>query len=331
MVREKVLDELEKNRGKQISGEQIAKNIGVSRAAVWKAINLLKKNGMDIKSTTGGGYCLNEDDDTLNIESIKSLCKCKYIANDLIILQEVSSTNTILKQNYFNKNNGFVLIAEKQTSGKGRMGRKFNSPSGGAYISILLKPNCKINDLSFLTLLAAVAVCSAIEKCTNIKPQIKWVNDIIINNKKICGILTEASIEGETGNIENIIVGIGINIKTDISKMPEDVKPIATSLAEICKNPPRRAVVIAEILNFFEKYYDIFLKENGKNKILALYTQNLCCINKKIHVYSSCEKYEAICKGINKNGNLIVVKTNGKTQILKSGEIRIIPENFIKK
>ena len=224
MIREKVLYELEINRGKQISGGMLAKKLGVSRAAIWKAISSLRDEGMNITSVTGGGYCLTNDDDTINEQSIHALRKTKVIGSSLIVLPEVTSTNTILKNEYSHKDEGFTVISTRQTAGKGRMGRSFTSPDGGVYTSILLKPNMPLENLSFLTILAAVAACITNENCTDLKPQIKWVNDVLFDKKKLCGILTEASIEGETGNIDYVVVGIGINVRTDISKMPKDCK-----------------------------------------------------------------------------------------------------------
>ena len=323
MIREKVLYELEINRGKQISGGMLAKKLGVSRAAVWKTISSLRDEGMNIMSVTGGGYCLANDDDTINEQSIHTLRKTKVIGSSLIVLPEVTSTNTILKNEYSHKDEGFTVISTRQTAGKGRMGRSFTSPDGGVYTSILLKPNMPLENLSFLTILAAVAACITIENCTDLKPQIKWVKDILLDKKKLCGILTEASIEGETGNIDYVVVGIGINVRTDISKMPTELQSIAGSISDFCENPPRRAEIAATLLNVFEECYNILCSEDGKAKILKLYDDRLCCKNETVEVYTASEHYNAICKGVNSVGNLIVQKEDGSSVILQAGEIRI--------
>lgn len=323
MIREKVLYELEINRGKQISGGMLAKKLGVSRAAIWKAISSLRDEGMNITSVTGGGYCLTNDDDTINEQSIHALRKTKVIGSSLIVLPEVTSTNTILKNEYSHKDEGFTVISTRQTAGKGRMGRSFTSPDGGVYTSILLKPNMPLENLSFLTILAAVAACITIENCTDLKPQIKWVNDVLLDKKKLCGILTEASIEGETGNIDYVVVGIGINVRTDISKMPPELQNIAGSISDFCENPPRRAEIAATLLNVFEECYNILCSEDGEDKILKLYDDRLCCKNETVEVYTASEHYNAICKGVNLAGNLIVQKEDGTLTILQAGEIRI--------
>lgn len=323
MIREKVLYELEINRGKQISGGMLAKKLGVSRAAIWKAISSLRDEGMNITSVTGGGYCLTNDDDTINEQSIHALRKTKVIGSSLIVLPEVTSTNTILKNEYSHKDEGFTVISTRQTAGKGRMGRSFTSPDGGVYTSILLKPNMPLENLSFLTILAAVAACITIENCTDLKPQIKWVNDVLFDKKKLCGILTEASIEGETGNIDYVVVGIGINVRTDISKMPKELQNIAGSISDFCENPPRRAEIAATLLNVFEECYNILCSEDGEDKILKLYDDRLCCKNETVEVYTASEHYNAICKGVNLAGNLIVQKEDGTLTILQAGEIRI--------
>lgn len=323
MIREKVLYELEINRGKQISGGMLAKKLGVSRAAIWKAISSLRDEGMNITSVTGGGYCLTNDDDTINEQSIHALRKTKVIGSSLIVLPEITSTNTILKNEYSHKDEGFTVISTRQTAGKGRMGRSFTSPDGGVYTSILLKPNMPLENLSFLTILAAVAACITIENCTDLKPQIKWVNDVLFDKKKLCGILTEASIEGETGNIDYVVVGIGINVRTDISKMPKELQNIAGSISDFCENPPRRAEIAATLLNVFEECYNILCSEDGEDKILKLYDDRLCCKNETVEVYTASEHYNAICKGVNSAGNLIVQKEDGTLTILQAGEIRI--------
>lgn len=329
MIRQKVLQELEAHRGKQISGGMLAKQLGVSRAAIWKAISALRSEGMNIVSVTGGGYCLSSDDDTINAEGIHALRKSKIMGRSLVVIPEVTSTNTVLRQDYPDREEGFSVIATRQTAGKGRMGRVFTSPDGGVYISILLRPNISLENLSFLTILAAVAVCQAIEKLTDLKPQIKWVNDVLINGKKICGILTEASIEGETGNIDHVVIGIGVNVRTDILKMPDEVRNVAGSLAQLCKKPPRRAEVIAALLETFENGYNILCSENGQCEILKLYENRLCCKNETIEVYTANERYNAICKGVNSAGNLIIEKSDGTISVLQAGEIRIRTRQMI--
>lgn len=323
MIREKVLHELEINRGKRISGGKLAKELGVSRAGVWKAISALRSEGMDIVSVTGGGYMLNDTDDTLTAQSIHALTKNKVIGNSILVFKEVTSTNTVLRNEYSHNEHGFTVVAESQTAGKGRMGRKFISPDGGVYTSILLRPNITLEKIGFITILTAVATCKAIERCCKISPKIKWVNDLLIDGKKVCGILTEASIEGETSNIEYVIVGIGVNVHTDISKMPEDIKCIAGSLSQFCDKTPRRAQIVSAILEEFEDGYNILCGENGESEILKLYEERLCCINETVEVYSASEKYDAVCKGINSAGNLIVEKADGTLSALQSGEIRI--------
>lgn len=323
MIRQKVLHELEINRGKRISGGKIAKELGVSRTAVWKAISALRSEGMDIVSVTGGGYMLNDNDDTLTEQSIRSITKNKVMGNSIVVFKEVTSTNTVLRNEYSHNEQGFTVIAENQTAGKGRMGRSFVSPNGGVYMSMLLRPNIPLEKIGFLTILSAVATSKAIERCCNISPKIKWVNDLLIDNKKVCGILTEASIEGETSNIEYVIVGIGVNVHTDISKMPEDVKQIAGSLSQFCDKTPRRAEIISAILEEFEDGYNILCGENGESEILKLYEERLCCINETVEVYSASEKFNAVCKGINSSGNLIVEKDDGALVTLQAGEIRI--------
>ena len=194
------LDALEKNRGEYLSGEQLASSLGVSRNAVWKAIQKLEEAGHKIRAVPKRGYTLAPESDVLTVQSVS-----RFLDTDMpVYLQvqtEVTSTNTLLKaQAEQGAPEGTVLIAESQTAGKGRLGRHFTSPPGtGIYFSLLLRPHCTAEKSLFITTTAAVAVCEAIEQVTGLNPQIKWVNDVYLNEKKVCGILTEASVDFENG------------------------------------------------------------------------------------------------------------------------------------
>lgn len=199
-IQDAVLDALEKNRGEYLSGEQLASSLGVSRNAVWKAIQKLEEAGHKIRAVPKRGYTLAPESDVLTVQSVS-----RFLDTDMpVYLQvqtEVTSTNTLLKaQAEQGAPEGTVLIAESQTAGKGRLGRHFTSPPGtGIYFSLLLRPHCTAEKSLFITTTAAVAVCEAIEQVTGLNPQIKWVNDVYLNEKKVCGILTGASVDFENG------------------------------------------------------------------------------------------------------------------------------------
>lgn len=230
-IQDAVLDALEKNRGEYLSGEQLASSLGVSRNAVWKAIQKLEEAGHKIRAVPKRGYTLAPESDVLTVQSVS-----RFLDTDMpVYLQvqtEVTSTNTLLKvQAEQGAPEGTVLIAESQTAGKGRLGRHFTSPPGtGIYFSLLLRPRCTAEKSLFITTTAAVAVCEAIEQVTGLNPQIKWVNDVYLNEKKVCGILTEASVDFENGGLNWAVLGIGINIAVPEEGFPEEIRSIAGAI-----------------------------------------------------------------------------------------------------
>lgn len=189
-------------------------------------------------------------------------------------------------------------------------------------MSMLLRPEIPVNHLNFITIFTAIAVCRAIEETCGIKPQVKWVNDVLMDNKKISGILTEASIEGETGTVEYVVVGIGLNVNIDEETIPEEVREIAGSLSDFMENPPRRTVLVASILKHFEELYNI-LNEGNLSYIIEEYRQLLCVIDKKVRVISARNTYNATVKSLNDQGFLIVEDEQGVEHVLSSGEISI--------
>ncbi len=214
-VKEGTLQVLENNKGRYISGGQISQELQVSRNAVWKAIKVLQSEGYDISATHSKGYCLSLSSDILSSQSIN-----KYISSypnvfEITVKKTVSSTNNIAKDlAHQGAKEGTVLISEEQTAGKGRLGKSFYSPSQtGLYMSIILRPQLTASQSLLITAAASVAVARVVENISGVRAKIKWVNDIYCNNKKVSGILTEASFNVENNGIEFIVLGIGVNIK----------------------------------------------------------------------------------------------------------------------
>lgn len=322
MVKDQVLQALERSRGARMSGAQLARELGVSRAAVWKAIESLRADGLHIDSTQGGGYCLAAADDSLTAAGVSALLRTDRLGRDLVVLPETDSTNSAIKRDYAaTRHEGFTLIAERQTAGRGRLGRTFHSDSGtGLYLSVLLRPKIPLEQLNFVTLAAAVAVCRSIEALCGLAPGIKWVNDVLHEGRKLCGILTEASIEGETGCIDYAIVGIGVNLRLDRSALPEDVRIIAGALADFTADVPRRAVLAARLLGELEAVYDSLCAGDTAG-LLQAYRSRLCYLDKPIRVLAPGGAYEAVCRGVNDAGNLLVERADGTLDTLQSGEI----------
>lgn len=232
-VKDVVLKILEENKGEMVSGQAIAAEAGASRAAVWKAITQLRKEGHLIDASTNRGYCLSSSSDLLSQEGIHSFCRLLE-AENIHCYKSVDSTNNMAKRLATESSCSLSLIvSETQTAGRGRMGRSFYSPdSSGIYMSLLIRPDFDSSKSILVTTAASVAVCRAIESLSGIQCQIKWVNDIYLEGRKIGGILTEGVSNFETGQVEHLVIGIGINYSTPASSFPEDIQSIAGSLFE---------------------------------------------------------------------------------------------------
>ncbi len=320
-VKDAVLHALEEARGTRLSGGRLAEQLGVSRAAVHKAIGVLRSEGLSIDGITGEGYRLAPDDDSLTAAGVQALLDTQTIGRELLVFPTLSSTNTVMKEQYLNRPHGFVLLAESQTAGRGRLGRSFSSPPHtGIYQTILLHPTLPVSQIQFVTIAAAVAAAEAIEQTAGFSPQIKWVNDVLMEGRKLCGILTEASIEGETGAVTSLCVGIGINLRPN-PVWPEEVRAVAGALSEFgCV--PRRAVLSAALLSHFEHAYALLIS-GQQDALLARYRSRLCCLDKSITVISPAGRYSAVCTGLDDNGHLLIRTADGQTHPLSTGEISI--------
>ena len=318
---------------KYISGEEISKRFGVSRSAVWKVINDLKKFGYEIDSKTNNGYKIitSEDSDILNEYEILCRLKKKNLCYDVIYKKSTDSTNNDAKK-YLNANkSNNLFIAEEQTAGKGRRGRSFYSENnGGVYFTIKINQNnnidtdiyIDINDITFFPLMAALAVNKAVSSLCGIDLAVKWPNDLLYksgqNYKKLCGILTEASIEAETRNISYIIIGIGININNGINDFPDYIKNTASSLKIITNKKYNRADIICETVDCFTKLISI-----SREELIDEYKKRLL-LGVNISFAQNGRLLKGIAKDINSNGNLITTLENGEDIIIQSGEINFI-------
>ena len=320
-VKDAVLQALEQARGERLSGGRLAAQLGVSRAAVHKAIGALRSDGLAIDGVPGEGYRLSSEDDSLTTAGVAALLDTDCIGRDLLVVPSLTSTNTVLKERYLGRPHGFVLLAEEQTGGRGRLGRSFASPAGtGIYLTILLHPTLPIQHIQFITIAAAVAVAEAIGRTAGFDPQIKWVNDVLMDGRKLCGILTEAMIEGETGTVSSLIAGIGVNLRPN-PDWPDEVRAVAGALSEFGE-PPRRAELAAAILSRFERAYSL-LEQGRQAELLERYRSRLYCIGREVTVIGPAAKYEALCTGLDENGHLLVRDKDGQEHTLSSGEISI--------
>lgn len=319
-VKEQVLLILRSNAGEYISGEEMANKLFVSRNAVWKAIQSLRKDGFEINAVTNKGYCINDcgfNQYRINALLCGAAQDCKISCYD-----RVSSTNTVLRalaENGAEEKN--VCIANHQTDGRGRHGHKFYSPpDSGIYMSILLRPDFGVENAAFLTAAAAVAAVRAIRKTTGQPALIKWVNDILCDGKKICGILTEAVSDFESGTLQYAVVGLGINVTRPKGGFPSELQDIASALYsdEAVLNDTRCAIA-AEVLNAF---FDIYSKKDTK-QLMAEYKSYSAVIGKKIRIISGGKEIAATAVDIDDRARLIARDENGKQYTLSSGEITV--------
>ncbi|MDD2495463.1 MAG: biotin--[acetyl-CoA-carboxylase] ligase [Tissierellia bacterium] len=321
-VKEEVLKEFEANRGKLISGSEIAKKLNVSRNAVWKAVKSLQDEGYIINSEVNKGYSLSNENDLLSPQSISSYLNDKTKKLKIEVFKTLESTNTLLKNIAAKgEDEGKVIIAEEQTSGRGRFGRTFYSPANtGIYMSILLKPNFSAQESLYVTTSAAVAVAEAIEKVSGCEAKIKWVNDIYCNDKKVCGILTEASFNIENGMLDYVVLGIGLNVINPKEDFPDDIKNIASSIFNVeTYTGGLRIKLVADILNNFWYYY-----ENIKERtFLKKYKKRSLIIGKEINVISSSRSKKAFVLDIDDECRLIVKWEDGSIEAISSGEVSI--------
>ncbi len=320
-MKNELLELFEQNRGKLISGSDIAKKLGVSRAAVNKAISGLRELGYEFDATSRLGYIFSEKNDIISSCGIN-----KYLngnKKNIIHLDEVDSTNTFLKNKAAEgAEEGTVAVTEMQTGGKGRRGKSFFSPRGcGVYFSLLLRPKLKAADSVFITVAAAVAVRRAIKQLLDADTQIKWVNDVYWNSKKLCGILTEASIELESGYLNYAVLGMGINIKPPENGYPEEFAFKTANLSEFASPLPDdlKNKLIAEVLTQFDNLY-----ENLEQKeFIKEYKEASCILGRKIQILSGPFAGTAVAEDIDEDANLVVRLPDGKQASLNSGDVSI--------
>ncbi|WDV45505.1 biotin--[acetyl-CoA-carboxylase] ligase [Clostridiaceae bacterium M8S5] len=306
-----------------ISGQKISEMLGVSRTAIWKHINSLRNEGYDIQSVSNKGYKLITSPDILTLSEIRPYLKTAYIGRNIVHLDTVDSTNTKAKEiaQDINIQDGTVIISEEQKMGKGRLGRAWVSPKHkGIWMSLILKPDIAPSDAAIVTQIGAAAVYEAI-KDLGVEAYIKWPNDIVINKKKVCGILTEMN--AELSRINYIIVGIGINVNLEKEEIAEEIKNVATSLKIEAKKHVARKEVIATVLNNFEKYYEKFVQENDIKQVIDLCKQASIVLGKQISIISKGKEIPAKAIDLNHKGELVVEYEDGKKESVLSGEVSI--------
>lgn len=323
-TKNRILELLEQRRGESVSGERIAGMLDLSRNAVWKAVRELQKDGYHITAVTNKGYCLSDDNDIVSVQGIKPFLSgnSQPYAEKIRIYKTLESTNKTAKEMAIaGAEHGTVIIADCQTLGRGRYSRSFFSPAGGGlYMSMILRVEAlRLENPTSVTALAAVAVCEAIECISTKEPKIKWVNDVLIDGKKVCGILTEAITDFESGRLDWIVLGIGVNVNIRAEDFPDDLQSLAASVCPREREIGVRNRLAAEIINRILGCEAPPMEA----EIFEKYKKRLMILGKEITVVQDQTEYKAAAIDIDPAGHLIVEKENGQRCILSSGEIRI--------
>ena len=321
-VKSRLLELLEQNRGITISGEQMARELDCTRAAVWKAVKALQQEGYEIEAGPNKGYMLSEDNNILAEEGIRPLLRQPEVY--LKLYQEIDSTNRAAKQAAIagEAGHGSVILACGQSCGRGRRGRSFYSPSqAGLYLSVILQPQGNLRESLLLTTEAAVAVYKAVRKITGIELDIKWVNDLYYKGKKVCGILTEAITDFESGEIQYAVVGIGLNLYEEEGGYPPELREIAGGLYRNQREAEgvNRNRLAAEIVN-------CLLDETRELKLLPEYLDRNMIPGHRIQILDGQQSRSAYAVAICQDGRLKVREEDGSETLLAYGEVSVIVE-----
>ncbi len=320
-VKTKVLMLLEANRDCDLSGQDIAGRLGVTRAAVWKAVKALKDEGYEIGAANNRGYRLMGKSDVLSAEGIRPCLQECYQDNEIVVYKSTVSTNLDVKKRALDgAKEGLVVLSEEQTAGRGRRGRSFSSPSGtGIYMSFLFRPTPEqSSDVVLITTAASVAVCRAIRKVLREEPSIKWVNDVYLGGKKVCGILTEAVSDFESGRIDTVVVGIGINYREPKEGFSPDIRDVAGAVCSK-ENPTPRNTLAAAVMNELFSLYE-GLSEKTYIEDDRLWSNVL---GRRVRFSSGDGWAYGTAAEIDDDGGLLIRMDDGEEQVLRTGEISL--------
>ncbi|GHU55726.1 bifunctional ligase/repressor BirA [Clostridia bacterium] len=315
--KEQVFEELVKNRDRYMSGQHLAGTFNVSRTVIWNYIKELQAEGVSILTSTRKGYKIENIGSRLSSALIKE--KTSDFWGNIVVAECVESTNDTARELIKNADTNIVVIANEQLAGRGRRGREFLSPKGGLYMSVAFRPNIDISFLQLITACTAVSVCEAVDAVVGTYTQIKWVNDIYLNNKKLCGILTESLISVENKDLNFLIVGIGINIEKMPETVPDEIREKTIALKDVDTEIDRN-ILAAEILHKLEHHFKLI----SNKKFIGDYRSRSCVIGKNITVIKENSQMKAKALDIDDNGALIVQYPDGLKEVLNSGEVSLL-------
>ena len=322
---DEVLKELKSSKD-YVSGQAISEKLGISRTAVWKIIKKLIDKGYFIECANKLGYKLIDSTSVFSVDEIKNKLTVKSFKNNIFLFKEVDSTNKLAKikaeEGALDKS---IYIAETQTGGKGRLSKTWgSSDNDGLYFSILLRPKTGLLEISKITLITAVAVCTALRNL-HVDCKIKWPNDIVLNGKKVCGILTEMSVQSDT--VDYIVIGIGINLNN--KTFDEQLKNTATSIFIESGKINSKSSVVSNVLNEFNLHFEKFFSNKNSDEFIEIFNNMCVNINEKVIAIYKNNKITGIALGINSKGELLI-KNEDREFYINSGEVSIRSENLYK-
>jgi len=303
-----------------LSGQELCKHFNVTRSAVWKAIHQLQKEGYEIEAVQNKGYRLISAG-VYGEAEIKSRIQTKWAGKELKYFDSTTSTNLLAKQAGEEGGvHGTLFVADEQTAGRGRRGRVWESPKGAnIYFTILLRPEIDPNKASMLTLVMAHSVANAIGRLTGMTPGIKWPNDILLDGRKVCGILTEMSAEKDY--MHYVVCGVGINVQKQ--DFPEDLRIKAGTIEEITKNSVSKAHLLQLIMEEFEKDYESFIEAESLAPLQESYDALLLNRDAEVKILDPKGEWTGIARGINAEGELLVETAEGEVTAVYAGEVSV--------
>lgn len=321
-MKEEVLSVLKSNPGVYISGQSLSDKLSVSRTAIWKYINALKEEGYEIESASKKGYRLVASPDLLTSDEVIPFLNTKCIGRNYFHFDTLESTNTKAKELASKPGlDGAVVVSEEQTTGKGRLGRNWVSPKHrGVWMSVILKPDIEPSSVPKIVHIAAAAVILAMQEL-GINASVKWPNDIILNGKKVCGILTEMS--GEINHIDYVVVGIGINANLALEDIPPEITEKASSLYVETGSAVDRKCLAAKVLNHFETLYLDFLETGTIDASLRICRDNSILLGRDIRIIARSKERRARAVDLSIDGELIVQFEDGRIEPISSGEVSV--------
>ncbi len=321
MYKNRILNLLRASKSGFLSGEELADKLGISRTMVWKHIKSLEREGFGIEAVPSQGYRILSAPDLLRLDDIKKGLGNRIIGKTIHLLADIASTNTLaVEMASKGEQEGTVVIAETQSGGKGRLGRKWISPKGNLYLSVILRPSIPTHKAPLITLMGSTAAASAIRAACSIPAAIKWPNDILVSGRKVCGLLTEMSAEPD--RIKHLVLGIGVNVNMRTDELPPDVRPHATTLSVEAGRSIDRTALLQQILRELEDRYQGMLAD--ESSMLTEWKTLNVTIGNRVVVSGAREMIEGLAQGIDPEGRLVIKLDDDSIRTVAAGDVTIL-------